>query len=486
ATMMKVSDPIIFGHAVRAFFSETFSEFGDVLQGAGANPNNGLGSVLSALDNVSADERSQIEASIAAGIANGPALAMVDSDRGITNLHVPSDVIVDASMPAMIRTSGQMWNSDGEQQDAKAVIPDSSYAGVYQVVIDDCREHGAYDPSMMGSVPNVGLMAQKAEEYGSHDKTFEIASAGNVRVVDAAGTVLMSHQVDKGDIWRMCTVKDLPIRDWVKLAVGRARATGAPAVFWLNESRAHDRELIAKVRSYLNDHDTDGLRVEIMSPVEATKFSVDRIRRGEDTISVTGNVLRDYLTDLFPILELGTSAKMLSIVPLMNGGGLFETGAGGSAPKHVQQFEAENYLRWDSLGEFLALAVSFEHLASVTGNAKARVLASTLDAATGQVLEHDRSPARRVGGLDNRGSHFYLAMYWAQALAAQSDDAGLAAAFGPVAEALTSGENDIVAELAAVQGSPCDVGGYFRPNDDLARAAMRPSATFNSALELLA
>ena len=486
ATMMKVSDPIIFGHAVRAFFSETFSEFGDVLQGAGANPNNGLGSVLSALDNVPADERSQIEASVAAGIANGPALAMVDSDRGITNLHVPSDVIVDASMPAMIRTSGQMWNSDGEQQDAKAVIPDSSYAGVYQVVIDDCREHGAYDPSTMGSVPNVGLMAQKAEEYGSHDKTFEIASAGNVRVVDAAGTVLMSHQVDTGDIWRMCTVKDLPIRDWVKLAVGRARATGAPAVFWLNESRAHDRELIAKVRSYLNDHDTDGLRVEIMSPVEATKFSVDRIRRGEDTISVTGNVLRDYLTDLFPILELGTSAKMLSIVPLMNGGGLFETGAGGSAPKHVQQFEAENYLRWDSLGEFLALAVSFEHLASVTGNAKARVLASTLDAATGQVLEHDRSPARRVGGLDNRGSHFYLAMYWAQALAAQSDDAGLAAAFGPVAEALTSGENDIVAELAAVQGSPCDVGGYYRPNDDLASAAMRPSATFNSALELLA
>ena len=486
ATMMKVSDPIIFGHAVRAFFSETFSEFGDALQGAGANPNNGPGSVLSALDNVSADERSQIEASIAAGIANGPALAMVDSDRGITNLHVPSDVIVDASMPAMIRTSGQMWNSDGEQQDAKAVIPDSSYAGVYQVVIDDCREHGAYDPSTMGSVPNVGLMAQKAEEYGSHDKTFEIASAGTVRVVDASGTVLMSHQVNTGDIWRMCTVKDLPIRDWVKLAVGRARATGAPAVFWLNESRAHDRELIAKVRSYLNDHDTDGLQVEIMSPVEATKFSVDRIRRGEDTISVTGNVLRDYLTDLFPILELGTSAKMLSIVPLMNGGGLFETGAGGSAPKHVQQFEAENYLRWDSLGEFLALAVSFEHLASVTGNAKAGVLASTLDAATGQVLEHDRSPARRVGGLDNRGSHFYLAMYWAQALAAQSDDAGLAAAFGPVAEALTSGESDIVAELAAVQGSPCDVGGYYRPNDDLASTAMRPSATFNAALKLLA
>ena len=485
ATMMKVSDPIIFGHAVRAFFSGTFSEFGDVLEGAGANPNNGLGSVLDALDNVSPDERLQIEASIATDIANGPALAMVDSDRGITNLHVPSDVIVDASMPAMIRTSGQMWNSDGEQQDAKAVIPDSSYAGVYQVVIDDCREHGAYDPSTMGSVPNVGLMAQKAEEYGSHDKTFEIASAGIVRVVDASGTVLMSHQVNAGDIWRMCTVKDLPIRDWVKLAVSRARATGAPAVFWLNESRAHDRELIAKVRSYLNDHDTDSLQIKILSPVEATKFSVDRIRRGEDTISVTGNVLRDYLTDLFPILELGTSAKMLSIVPLMSGGGLFETGAGGSAPKHVQQFEAENYLRWDSLGEFLALAVSFEHLASVTGNAKAGVLASTLDAATGQVLEHDRSPARRVGGLDNRGSHFYLAMYWAQALAAQTDDADLAAAFAPVAEALASGEDDIVAELAAVQGSPCDVGGYYRPNDDLASAAMRPSATFNAALDLL-
>ena len=485
ATMMKVSDPIIFGHAVRAFFADTFNEFGDVLDGAGANPNNGLGSVLGALDQLSADTRSQIEASITAGIANGPALAMVDSDKGITNLHVPSDVIVDASMPAMIRTSGQMWNSDGEQQDTKAVIPDSSYAGVYQVVIDDCREHGAYDPSTMGSVPNVGLMAQKAEEYGSHDKTFEIASAGTVRVVDASGAVLMSHQVNAGDIWRMCTVKDLPIRDWVKLAVGRSRATGAPAVFWLDESRAHDRELIAKVRSYLNDHDTDGLHIEIMSPVDATTFSVQRIRRGEDTISVTGNVLRDYLTDLFPILELGTSAKMLSIVPLMNGGGLFETGAGGSAPKHVQQFEAENYLRWDSLGEFLALAVSFEHLASVTGNAKAGVLASTLDAATGQVLEHDRSPARRVGGLDNRGSHFYLAMYWAQALAAQTEDAELAAAFAPLAAALTSGEDQIVAELAAVQGSPCDVGGYYRPNDDLASAAMRPSATFNAALELL-
>jgi isocitrate dehydrogenase len=485
ATMMKVSDPIIFGHAVRAFFADTYTEFGDVLENAGANPNNGLGSVLNSLETLSSEQRERIEQSIAAGISNGPALAMVDSDKGITNLHVPSDVIVDASMPAMIRTSGQMWNSDGDQQDAKAVIPDSSYAGVYQVVIDDCREHGAYDPSTMGSVPNVGLMAQKAEEYGSHDKTFEIASAGTVRVVDSAGTVLMSHQVNAGDIWRMCSVKDLPIRDWVKLAVGRARATDAPAVFWLDESRAHDRELIAKVRSYLNDHDTSGLQIEIMSPVEATKFSVERIRRGEDTISVTGNVLRDYLTDLFPILELGTSAKMLSIVPLMNGGGLFETGAGGSAPKHVQQFEAENYLRWDSLGEFLALAVSFEHLASVTGNAKAAVLASTLDTATGQVLEHDRSPARRVGGLDNRGSHFYLALYWAQALAAQSNDADLASSFAPLADALSAGEDQIVAELVAVQGSPCDVGGYYRPNDDLASAAMRPSETFNNALALL-
>jgi len=485
ATMMKVSDPIIFGHAVRAFFADTYTEFGDVLENAGANPNNGLGSVLNSLETLSSEQRERIEQSIAAGISNGPALAMVDSDKGITNLHVPSDVIVDASMPAMIRTSGQMWNSDGDQQDAKAVIPDSSYAGVYQVVIDDCREHGAYDPSTMGSVPNVGLMAQKAEEYGSHDKTFEIASAGTVRVVDSAGTVLMSHQVNAGDIWRMCSVKDLPIRDWVKLAVGRARATDAPAVFWLDESRAHDRELIAKVRSYLNDHDTSGLQIEIMSPVEATKFSVERIRRGEDTISVTGNVLRDYLTDLFPILELGTSAKMLSIVPLMNGGGLFETGAGGSAPKHVQQFEAENYLRWDSLGEFLALAVSFEHLAAVTGNAKAAVLASTLDTATGQVLEHDRSPARRVGGLDNRGSHFYLALYWAQALAAQSNDADLASSFAPLADALSAGEDQIVAELVAVQGSPCDVGGYYRPNDDLASAAMRPSETFNNALALL-
>lgn len=485
ATMMKVSDPIIFGHAVRAFFPELFSTYGNELATAGADPDNGLGSVLSAIDSMSGDQQSALRQMITDGIANGPALAMVDSDRGITNLHVPSDVIVDASMPAMIRTSGQMWNADGEQQDTKAVIPDSSYAGVYQVVIDDCREHGAYNPSTMGSVPNVGLMAQKAEEYGSHDKTFEIAAAGKVQVVTNAGVVILSHEVSQGDIWRMCTVKDLPIRDWVKLAVTRARATGAPAVFWLDEQRAHDRELIAKVRSYLNDHNTDGLQIEIMSPVEATKFSVDRIRQGLDTISVTGNVLRDYLTDLFPILELGTSAKMLSVVPLMNGGGLFETGAGGSAPKHVQQFEAENYLRWDSLGEFLALAVAFEHLAGVTGNTKAAVLAETLDAATGRVLEENRSPARRVGGLDNRGSHFYLALYWAQALAQQTTDTGLADEFASLAETLTTSEAAIVSELNQVQGAPCDVGGYYKPDAALASAAMRPSATLNAALELL-
>jgi isocitrate dehydrogenase len=486
ATMMKVSDPIIFGHAVRTFFADVFADFGDELDAVGADPNNGLGAVLAAVDSLPADRRDAVRAAIDAAVAAGPAIAMVDSDKGITNLHVPSDVIVDASMPAMIRTSGQMWNAAGEQQDAKAVIPDSSYAGVYQAVIDDCRTNGAYDPATMGSVPNVGLMAQKAEEYGSHDKTFEIAAPGTVRVVTSDGTVLLSHDVSTGDIWRMCTVKDLPVRDWVRLAVTRARATGAPAVFWLDESRAHDRELIAKVRTYLADHDTSGLQIEIMSPVEATRFSIERIRRGLDTISVTGNVLRDYLTDLFPILELGTSAKMLSVVPLMNGGGLFETGAGGSAPKHVQQFQAENYLRWDSLGEFLALAVSFEHLAAVTGNATAAVLAETLDAATGLVLENDRSPARRVGGLDNRGSHFYLALYWAQALAAQTTDPALAARFAPVAAALTEGEATIVAELAAVQGSPVDVGGYYAPDWALAAAAMRPSATFNAALALLA
>ena len=485
ATMMKVSDPIIFGHAVRVFFADVFAEFGADLDAAGADPNNGLGAVLSGVEALPADRRASVLAAIDAAMAAGPAIAMVDSDKGITNLHVPSDVIVDASMPAMIRTSGQMWNAAGDQQDAKAVIPDSSYAGVYQAVIDDCRENGAYDPSTMGSVPNVGLMAQKAEEYGSHDKTFELATAGTVRVVASDGSVLLSHDVAAGDIWRMCTVKDLPIRDWVRLAVSRARATGAPAVFWLDEARAHDRELIAKVRTYLADHDTSGLQIEIMSPVEATRFSIERIRRGLDTISVTGNVLRDYLTDLFPILELGTSAKMLSVVPLMNGGGLFETGAGGSAPKHVQQFQADNYLRWDSLGEFLALAVSFEHMAAVTGNARAAVLAETLDAATGLVLENDRSPARRVGGLDNRGSHFYLALYWAQALAAQTSDADLATRFAPVAAALSENESTIVAELAAVQGSPVDVGGYYAPDPALATAAMRPSATFNAAIALL-
>ena len=485
ATMMKVSDPIIFGHAVRVFFADVFAEFGADLDAAGADPNNGLGAVLSAVEALPADRRASVLAAIDAAMAARPAIAMVDSDKGITNLHVPSDVIVDASMPAMIRTSGQMWNAAGDQQDAKAVIPDSSYAGVYQAVIDDCRENGAYDPSTMGSVPNVGLMAQKAEEYGSHDKTFELATAGTVRVVASDGSVLLSHDVAAGDIWRMCTVKDLPIRDWVRLAVSRARATGAPAVFWLDEARAHDRELIAKVRTYLADHDTSGLQIEIMSPVEATRFSIERIRRGLDTISVTGNVLRDYLTDLFPILELGTSAKMLSVVPLMNGGCLFETGAGGSAPKHVQQFQADNYLRWDSLGEFLALAVSFEHMAAVTGNARAAVLAETLDAATGMVLENDRSPARRVGGLDNRGSNFYLALHWAQALAAQTSDADLATRFAPVAAALSENESTIVAELAAVQGSPVDVGGYYATDPALATAAMRPSATFNAAIALL-
>jgi len=485
ATMMKVSDPIIFGHAVKVFFADVFDQFGDELAAVGADPNNGLGAVLSAADQLPAERRDAVVAAVQAALDNGPDIAMVDSDRGITNLHVPSDVIVDASMPAMIRTSGQMWNKNNETQDAKAVIPDSSYAGVYQAVIDDCRTNGAYDPTTMGSVPNVGLMAQKAEEYGSHDKTFEIAAAGTVRVTNSAGDTVFEHRVGAGDIWRMCTVKDLPVRDWVRLAVSRARATGAPAVFWLDATRAHDAQLIEKVTTYLADHDTSGLTIEIMSPVDATTYSLQRIRRGDDTISVTGNVLRDYLTDLFPILELGTSAKMLSVVPLINGGGLFETGAGGSAPKHVQQFVAENYLRWDSLGEFLALAVSFEHLAEVTGNGRAAVLATTLDTATGQVLEHGRSPARRVGGLDNRGSHFYLAMYWAQALAAQTDDPELAGIFAPVAAALTGNEETVVAELAAVQGSPVEVGGYFRPDDALAAAAMRPSATFNDAIALL-
>jgi isocitrate dehydrogenase len=486
ATMMKVSDPIIFGHAVEVFFADVFAAHGDVLEAAGADPRNGWASVLSAVDTLPADQRAAIEADIAAAYAAGPDLAMVDSDRGITNLHVPSDIIVDASMPAMIRTSGQMWNKDGNQQDAKAVIPDSCYAGVYQAVIDDCRVNGAYDPATMGSVPNVGLMAQKAEEYGSHDKTFEAPSDGVIRVVDVAtGATVMEQQVHTGDIFRMCQVKDEPIRDWVRLAVERARATGAPAVFWLDADRAHDAQLIAKVQRYLGDHDTDGVQIEIMAPAAATKFSIDRIRRGEDTVSVTGNVLRDYLTDLFPILELGTSAKMLSIVPLLNGGGLFETGAGGSAPKHVQQLVKENYLRWDSLGEFLALAVSFEHLASVTGNARAQVLADTLDAATGQVLENGKSPARRLGQIDNRGSHFYLALYWAQELAAQTGDADLAARFAPLAAELSANEQTIVDELLGVQGSPADIGGYYLPDAEKATAVMRPSPTFNAAIDAM-
>ena len=483
ATMMKVSDPIIFGHAVTAFFPETFARYGDVLAAAGLRPSNGLGAIFDGLSAL--PEGDAIRASFDAEIAQGPKLAMVDSDRGITNLHVPSDVIVDASMPAMIRTSGHMWGPDGEEADTLAVLPDSSYAGVYQVVIDDCRANGAFDPATMGSVPNVGLMAQAAEEYGSHDKTFEISTDGMVRVTDDAGQVIFEIPVSVGDVFRMCQAKDIPIRDWVKLAVSRARATGDPAVFWLDENRAHDANLIAKVRAYLPEHDVEGLTIEIMSPVEATAYSLARIRRGENTISVTGNVLRDYLTDLFPILELGTSAKMLSVVPLINGGGLFETGAGGSAPKHVQQLVKENYLRWDSLGEFLALAVSFEHLAQSTSNARAQVLADTLDRATGTLLNEDRSPSRKLGGIDNRGSHFYLALYWAQELARQSDDLELAAAFSGLAETLTENEDTIVSELLAVQGSPADIGGYYQPDPAMADAVMRPSATLNAALTSL-
>ncbi|MEU1309088.1 NADP-dependent isocitrate dehydrogenase [Streptomyces cinnamoneus] len=485
ATMMKVSDPIIFGHVVRAFFPKTFAKYGEALIAAGLTPNDGLGGILKGLDGVP-HLGAEIKASFEAELAEGPALAMVDSDKGITNLHVPSDVIVDASMPAMIRTSGHMWGPDGQEADTLAVLPDSSYAGVYQVVLDDCRANGAFDPSTMGSVPNVGLMAQKAEEYGSHDKTFEIPVTGTVRVLDGNGDVVLEQTVGAGDIFRMCQTKDLPIRDWVKLAVTRARATGVPAVFWLDEGRAHDAQLIEKVKAYLPEHDTEGLQIEIMSPVEATAFSLERIRRGEDTISVTGNVLRDYLTDLFPILELGTSAKMLSVVPLMNGGGLFETGAGGSAPKHVQQLVKENYLRWDSLGEFLALAVSFEHLATTTGNARAQVLADTLDRATGSFLNEDKSPSRRLGGIDNRGSHFYLALYWAQELAKQTGDAQLAEAFGPLAKTLAEQEQTIVDELIAVQGSPADIGGYYQPDVTKAAAVMRPSATLNQALATLA
>lgn len=482
ATMMKVSDPIIFGHAVKVFFAPVFEKYGSELTNAGVDVNNGFADVLAGLDKLSADVRKEVEQTIQECFDKGPDLAMVNSDKGITNLHFPNDVIIDASMPAMIRTSGRMWNKEGKAQDTKAIIPDRSYSGVYQATIDFCKEHGAFDPSTMGSVANVGLMAQKAEEYGSHDKTFEIAADGTVEVVDASGAVLISHQVEKGDIWRMCQTKDAAIRDWVKLAVNRSRATGSATVFWLNKERAHDAELIKKVELYLKDHDTAGLDIRILAPVEATLFSCQAIREGKDTISVTGNVLRDYLTDLFPILEVGTSAKMLSIVPLMNGGGLFETGAGGSAPKHVEQLVEENYLRWDSLGEFLALAVSFEHLANTYQNERAKVLSETLDAATGKYLENDKSPARKVGQLDNRGSHFYLALYWAQELAAQDKDTELKQLFGPVAAALTEKEGVIVDELLAVQGNAVELGGYYRPNPSQASVVMRPSQTLNDIL----
>ncbi len=484
ATMMKVSDPIIFGHVVQAFLPTIFEQYGEQLAAAGISANDGLGALLGAVGNL--PEGDAIKAAVTAGLADGPAIAMVDSDKGITNLHVPSDVIIDASMPAMIRTSGHMWGPDGEEADTLAVIPDSSYAGVYQTVIDDCRANGAFDPATMGSVPNVGLMAKAAEEYGSHDKTFEIPAAGTVQVVNSAGEVLIEHQVQPGDIWRACQTKDASIRDWVKLAVTRARASATPAIFWLDESRAHDANLIALVTTYLAEHDTDGLTIEIMAPAAATAYSLERIRKGEDTISVTGNVLRDYNTDLFPILELGTSAKMLSVVPLMNGGGLFETGAGGSAPKHVQQLVKENYLRWDSLGEFFALAASLEHLAGFADNARARILGETLDKATGTFLENDKSPTRRIGGIDNRGSHFYLATYWAQELAKQTDDAELAADFTALSELLVSSEDAIVAELNGVQGHPADIGGYFQPDDAKASEVMRPSATLNEALASLA
>jgi isocitrate dehydrogenase len=485
ATMMKVSDPIMFGHAVKVFFKDLIAKHAAVIKELGVDFNNGLGDLVAKIQSLPAEKRAEIEADVQAAYANGPAIAMVNSEKGITNLHVPSDVIVDASMPAMIRTSGQMWNSKGKQQDTLAVIPDSSYARVYRTTIDFCKKHGAFDPPTMGSVPNVGLMAQAAEEYGSHNKTFEIPGDGTVRVVDDSGKVLLEHAVESGDIWRACQTKDAPIRDWVKLAVNRARATNTPAVFWLDEKRAHDAQIIAKVKTYLKDHDISGLDIRILPPAEACQFSLERIKEGKDAISVTGNVLRDYLTDLFPILELGTSAKMLSVVPLMNGGGLFETGAGGSAPKHVQQFVAENYLRWDSLGEFLALAVSLEHLSETFGNPKAKVLAGTLDEATGKFLENNKSPSRKVGGIDNRGSHFYLALYWAQALAAQDQDAELKAIFTPIAEQLTANEKKIAEELISVQGKPVDIGGYYQPDDKLTSAAMRPSQTFNQVLGTL-
>ncbi|MFN7183975.1 MAG: NADP-dependent isocitrate dehydrogenase [Thermomonas haemolytica] len=485
ATMMKVSDPIMFGIVVRRFYAPVLEKHAAALERIGFDPNNGIGDLYARLPQLDAAQRAQIEADIAALYAQRPPLAMVNSDRGITNLHVPSDVIVDASMPAMIRDGGRMWNAEGKLQDAKAVIPDRCYAGIYQAVIDDCKAHGAFDPATMGSVPNVGLMAQAAEEYGSHDKTFRIDADGVVQVLDEAGNVLMEHAVKAGDIWRMCQTKDAPIRDWVKLAVTRARLSNTPAVFWLDPQRAHDRGLAAKVERYLGEHDTTGLDIRILAPVEAMKLSLARIRAGQDTISVTGNVLRDYLTDLFPILELGTSAKMLSIVPLMAGGGLFETGAGGSAPKHVQQFLEEDYLRWDSLGEFLALAASLEHLANATGNARAQVLADALDAATATFLDNDKSPGRKLGTIDNRGSHFYLALYWAQALAAQTTDAALAETFAPLARRLAELEAKIVEELIAVQGKPVDIGGYYRPDMARLSAAMRPSTTLNAALATL-
>ena len=485
ATMMKVSDPIIFGHAVTVFFKDVFDKHAALIAELGVDVKNGFGDLYAKIESLPADKKAEIEADIAAVYASAPDMAMVDSDKGITNLHVPSDVIIDASMPAAIRTSGQMWNLAGSLQDTNFVIPDRCYAGVYAATVEFCKKNGAFDPTTMGTVPNVGLMAQKAEEYGSHDKTFEIPAAGTVRISDAAGKVLLEHTVEQGDIWRACQVKDAPIRDWVKLAVTRARATGTPAIFWLNSERAHDAQLIEKVTIYLQDHDTTGLDIRILAPVEATELTLQRTKDGEDTISVTGNVLRDYLTDLFPILELGTSAKMLSIVPLMNGGGLFETGAGGSAPKHVQQFEKENHLRWDSLGEFLALGVSLEHLATVFHNDKAQTLADTLDVANTKFLKENKSPSRKVNELDNRGSHFYLALYWAQALAAQDKDADLKARFAPLADALTSNEAKIVDELNAAQGVAMDIGGYFRPDLAKAQAAMRPSATFNAALAAL-
>ncbi|EIJ40107.1 MULTISPECIES: NADP-dependent isocitrate dehydrogenase [Galbibacter] len=482
ATMMKVSDPIIFGHTVKVFFKELFDKHGALLEKINVEENNGLGDLLEKVDELPETEKQEVKATIQSILNEQPDLAMVNSDKGITNLHVPSDVIIDASMPAMIRNSGQMWNAEGKSQDTKAVIPDSSYSSVYQATIDFCKENGAFDPTTMGTVPNVGLMAQKAEEYGSHDKTFEISGNGVVQVLNGEGNVIIEHKVEEGDIWRMCQAKDLPIQDWVKLAVSRARATNTPAIFWLDKNRAHDAELIKKVNLYLKDHDTSGLEIKIMSPEEATHYTLARIKKGEDTISVTGNVLRDYLTDLFPILEVGTSAKMLSIVPLMNGGGLFETGAGGSAPKHVEQFLEEGHLRWDSLGEFLALAVSLEHYGNVNNNSKAKVLATTLDEATGKFLEEDKSPSRKVGELDSRGSHFYLGLYWAQALAKQTEDAELKEAFTPIAAELTEKETLIIKELNEAQGKPVNIDGYYMPNVEKTKQAMQPSATFNSIL----